>query len=111
VPDLAIDLDALEAMKRELTSISSEFSRAEEISGALAEAVGHRQLAATVEDFARAWSVHRAELLTGITFVLDAATAIHDTFEELDRRLTVQAEKLDDYLAPVTPASGDGGAH
>ncbi|MCU1513180.1 MAG: hypothetical protein JWO10_270, partial [Microbacteriaceae bacterium] len=88
--DIKIDLALLNDLESKLTTITGQFRNAEEISHTIAGLVGHGGLEGTVRDFASKWNIHREKITDKLTFVLDATTAVHDTFVELDRRLTVQ---------------------
>jgi hypothetical protein len=94
VPDIKIDLTVLSKLQSELHVIGIEFSQAEEISHTIGSYVGHSGLENVVHDFASKWNVHREKIEEQLTFVQESTKAVHDTFVELDRRLTVQAEKL-----------------
>jgi hypothetical protein len=94
VPDIKIDLTLLSKLQSELHVIGIEFSQAEEISQTLGGYVGHAGLEHVVHDFAGKWNVHREKIEEKLTFVQESTKAVHDTFVELDRRLTDQAEKL-----------------
>ena len=93
MPDLKLDLGALESMRGELRAIVAEFQRAEQFSHDVAGTVGHPGLAAKVDDFAGKWNIHRKQILDKLVFVSDSLASIHDTFTELDERLASQLER------------------
>ncbi|MEO7123099.1 MAG: hypothetical protein ABI400_08305 [Lacisediminihabitans sp.] len=96
MPDVKIDLTLLSKLQSELHDIATEFSRAEAMSQTVGGYVGHGGLEHVVHDFASKWNVHREKIEEKLTFVQESSKAVHDTFVELDRRLTVQAEILGD---------------
>jgi hypothetical protein len=94
VPDIKIDLTLLSKLQSELQAIATDFSQAEAMSQTMGSYVGHAGLEHVVHDFAGKWNVHREKIEEKLTFVQESTKAVHDTFVELDRRLTAQAEKL-----------------
>jgi len=93
VPDLRLDLGALEAMRGEMQAVVTEFQKAEQFSHDVAGSVGHPGLAGKVDDFAGKWNIHRKQILEKLVFVSDSLDSIHDTFVELDERLASQLER------------------
>lgn len=89
--DLSMNLSALETLSTRLTSVSNDLSSSEAFSRTVAGLVGDDRLAQVVRDFAEKWNIRREHLITEIEGTAAAATAIHDTFEELDKKLASSA--------------------
>ncbi len=81
---LRLDLGALEQLHRDLAAAAVEFRSGDQMSGALADAVGQDELRKAVHDFAGGWSRRRQSLLDALDKVTAEAGTIHDTFDELD---------------------------
>ncbi|MEK8227078.1 hypothetical protein NKG05_14880 [Oerskovia sp. M15] len=87
MPDLKLDLDAMEETGSRLSTLRDEFLATEEFNRGLSDATGHGRLGGTIGDFASAWNIRREEIGEEIQVVMDATQAICDTFRELDAAL------------------------
>lgn len=107
MPDIKIDLGQLADLQRELSTIAMSFASAEQMSQSIADHVGHNGLESAVRDFAGKWSVHREHIEQKMGFVLEATNAVHDTFVELDSRMTKQALDLGSKFSSLQVSAGD----
>lgn len=95
--DIRIDLDRMARATDRLNTVLYDFEGVQTAQTDLPGAIGHVNLAQVVTDFRTAWDVRRGELVEELQFVRDAAEAIHDTFEEIDKDLVT---RLDAVTAP-----------
>jgi len=90
--DIRIDFDRLDRARTRLTTVIGDFDATGDVQAQLPAATGHLRLAGVVGDFRSAWSVRRGQLTEELKFINDSITAIHDTFQELDKDLAIRAE-------------------
>ena len=93
--DIRLNLDRLESVHQQLTTIADEFDGADRFNTAVADATGHAVLGAAVGTFANWWNVRRDQLTGELRFISESARAIHDTFVELDQHMTEQVAQID----------------
>ena len=91
MPDLVLDLDAMDLAASELTALRTEFLGAVEFNRDLGAATGHRRLGGVVDGFASAWNIRREQISDAMLTVAEAAQAISETFSELDAALAKRA--------------------
>lgn len=103
--DLRLDLDALSDVGVRLHALQHEFASQDGVARDVADATGHGGLAGTVRDFATAWDRRRGAICDEIGVVGDAATAISQTFRELDQSMaTLLHEQADRAQATAQAA-------
>jgi len=81
---LTIDTDALREAGSMLRTVAAEFDDADAHTDALAEHVGHEELAAAVRDFSHGWDDRRSEMVQDIAALADSCGAVSDAFADLD---------------------------
>lgn len=84
---LNVDTDVLQEAGESLRLVATEFEHADDNSDRAAEAVGNRELADRVRDFAHNWNDRRGEMLGNIAALATAASESGRAFAELDRDL------------------------
>ena len=92
-PDIKISYAELAELEERLNKALSAFAGANEVAASLSASVGHPRLASKVHGFASKWSIRRGRLEESLTLLRDCATAIRDTFGEVDRELGAQLEQ------------------
>ncbi|WP_156044183.1 hypothetical protein [Cellulomonas sp. HZM] len=84
---LMLEPGVLRSAGTDLRAIAQEFVEADARTHALAEQVGHEELADAVRDFSRGWDDRRARIVEDVAALADACTGIGDGFEDLDGQL------------------------
>lgn len=98
---LVIDVEAIQSLGSNLSTIAGEFENANTNSDSIAAAVGHPGLSETVRSFAHGWDDKRGKMVEGIRGLADASQAVAEGWTELDSE---GAKALTD-----TGSSGSGG--
>jgi len=83
---MTIDVDAIETLGDDLTSIQYEFENANANSDVIAEAVGHSDLKQTVHNFAHKWDDRRKKMAETISGLAQASTAVAQAWRDLDQQ-------------------------
>ena len=83
---IAIDLEALDALSRDLTAVAVEFDNANTNSDQIAAAVGQAHLAQTVRGFAHKWDDTRAKMAEAIRSLSEEAASVAETWRDVDRQ-------------------------
>jgi hypothetical protein len=109
VADLHISHQDLDALARTLQSTLESFQNSHEVSGDLAVAVGHRELANKVDEFASAWSIKRGKVEKRLVELYDCVRAIQETFEAVDDELSQKLHDASARAHSVSAAHGSGG--
>lgn len=99
---LRIDLEELHRAADAVTTVVSNFSRAEQVSHEVAGLTGHEGLTNRVREFADGWDVARSRISERLVFIANALGAIADTLEDVDL-------ELQDAIGSIELPSADGG--
>jgi uncharacterized protein YukE len=102
---LKIDTEVLRESVRALDLVDSEFTDANNNSDALADAVGHNELADRVRNFAHNWDHRRKEMIEAIESLRKILTEGADTIEQTDQKL---ASNLTDPAPAPAPSPSPG---
>ncbi|RHA37109.1 hypothetical protein [Cellulomonas rhizosphaerae] len=81
---LTVDTDGLREAGSALRAVAAEFDAADANSDAVAEHVGHDELAAAVRDFAHGWDDRRAEMVQDVASLAQSCDGVGGAFEDLD---------------------------
>ncbi|ROS26161.1 hypothetical protein [Cellulomonas sp. PhB150] len=81
---LIVDTDGLREAGTALRSVAEEFDAADARSDAVAEDVGHDELAGAIRDFAHGWDDRRADMVQGVAELARSCEGIGGAFEDLD---------------------------
>lgn len=84
---LSVDTDALRMLGTDLRFVAGELWNAQGRAEAIAGGICHDGLARAVLDFAASWDDTRRAIVEQIAGLAEAATALADTFSELDTEL------------------------
>jgi uncharacterized protein YukE len=103
VDTFKVDTEQLRESAKALKLISSEFTDANDNSDALANAVGHAELADHVRNFAHNWDERRKEMLEVIEDLRKTMTDGAETVEEADAGLATSLTQ------PPAPTISYGG--
>lgn len=83
--DLKLDTAQLRQAGSDLRLVAQEFEGANAGTTALADALGHAELAERVRHFAHGWDDKREKMVQAIAGLAEACTGIGEGFEDLDR--------------------------
>jgi len=81
-----VDVDAIESLAKDLSTITNEFEHANANSDAIAEQVGHPGLAGTVRDFAHKWDDRRKKINDKVKALSKASSAVADNWKDIDQQ-------------------------
>lgn len=85
--DLAYSLAALEDTAADLRGLAAEFDESGRYVDTRADAVGHAEVVAALEDFVDGWERHREGLSTSLTAIGDMAQGCADGLRDTDDAL------------------------
>ncbi|MXG90897.1 hypothetical protein [Nocardioides flavescens] len=88
MPDLDLDLAALDQLFKDLLNVSMEFDAISQVDQGLQEAVGDDVLKARIHDWANGWDDRRVEIQLSLEALYKAVNSTHDTFVGADTKLT-----------------------
>jgi hypothetical protein len=83
---MQVEVDAIVTLGADLKSVASEFASANTNSDAIADAVGHSELAQVVRDFAHGWDDKREKMTKAMNALGDAATQVGQTWKDFDQQ-------------------------
>lgn len=82
---LRLDTNELIALGRDLRGVADEFHNGNDNSDIAAEAAGGGELGDAIRTFAHQWDDKRRRMVDDIAYLGEAAAAVGETFEALDR--------------------------
>lgn len=85
---MRVNGDRLDEVANGLKTVHADFSDAEKLSKDWGGTVGDRGLADTLDDFSGNWDNTRDNMLDGIKAMAEAASAMADTWDDLENQLT-----------------------
>lgn len=97
------DLDVIKEMGTGLNNVRKAFERLGKLTGKYGDDFGHRDLAATFEDFAGNWEIKREKLTEEVKALAKLANDAAKVYEEIDHAL---AEAIRDAQKPKSPKRG-----
>lgn len=101
--DLVIRGDALRSHARRVRTIAADLSAANSQADDAAAAVGHQDLARTVQDFGSQWDIHRQRFIDDVTTLADIFDAINTTMSDLEGDMASQLREATQQARAAMP--------
>jgi uncharacterized protein YukE len=108
VDKIKVDTTDLRDAAKDLDTVSGEFKDANDNSDALADAVGHADLATHIRDFSYNWMQNRADMLKTIDELRKKLTEGADTLEKTDSKLAAELAPAPAATQKATPIATNG---